>query len=218
MSCFYCTQSTEDRHEYIFTQGLSVWQHEYQYDDLLCFKCNEALAIIYPEIVQSYTNGTTFWNFRKIIEPIFIQKGIWDKTESDGNIWTKQRLQNIYDLNIRVATAQRNWREIQENKKETPYLVYTAVMDGRTNEAHLAMDGICRHVDDPFWEVYYPPCGWDCRCHTMQVDAVTAREFGNKILRKPHVFETVDVINPRTGKTESIPYGLDLGWSCEVNK
>lgn len=64
------------------------------------------------------------------------------------------------------------WQSIQEDKEAAPYLEYSAVMDSHTREAHAALNGTIRKVDDAFWDTYYPPNGWNCRCDVNQhVDA-----------------------------------------------
>ena len=41
---------------------------------------------------------------------------------------------------------------------------YHAVGDSRTRETHLAQHGVCAPVDDPFWNEWAPPNGYNCRC------------------------------------------------------
>lgn len=41
---------------------------------------------------------------------------------------------------------------------------YHAVGDSRTRETHLAQHGVCAPVDDPFWNEWTPPNGYNCRC------------------------------------------------------
>ena len=41
---------------------------------------------------------------------------------------------------------------------------YHAVGDSRTRETHLAQHGVCASVDDPFWNEWTPPNGYNCRC------------------------------------------------------
>ena len=44
------------------------------------------------------------------------------------------------------------------------YFRYTAVLDGRTREAHRKLHGKTLPKTDKFWDTNYPPNGWGCRC------------------------------------------------------
>jgi SPP1 gp7 family putative phage head morphogenesis protein len=48
-------------------------------------------------------------------------------------------------------------------------LQYRTAGDDRVRDEHAAMDGTTLPVDDPFWNSYYPPNGWRCRCGAVQV-------------------------------------------------
>lgn len=46
---------------------------------------------------------------------------------------------------------------------------YSATMDDRTRESHAALDGVKLPKDDPFWEKFWPPNGWNCRCVAIPI-------------------------------------------------
>lgn len=48
-------------------------------------------------------------------------------------------------------------------------LQYRTAQDERVREDHALMDGITLPPSDPFWDKYYPPNGWGCRCTAVQV-------------------------------------------------
>jgi SPP1 gp7 family putative phage head morphogenesis protein len=69
-------------------------------------------------------------------------------------------------------------------RDQFPYLMYSATHDSRVRKDHLAME---RHglqgtavyrADDPVWQVFYPPWGWNCRCVVIPIDVATAAEEG----------------------------------------
>lgn len=61
-----------------------------------------------------------------------------------------------------------NWAEYQKNKDRYPNLKYTTQGDDRVRDKHAQLNGIIKSVDDPFWDIYYPPNGWRCRCYVEQ--------------------------------------------------
>lgn len=48
-------------------------------------------------------------------------------------------------------------------------LQYRTAGDDRVRPEHAALDGITLPPSDSFWESYYPPNGWRCRCDVVQV-------------------------------------------------
>jgi SPP1 gp7 family putative phage head morphogenesis protein len=77
-----------------------------------------------------------------------------------------------YDTAISSALMSRNWQRIEKSKQSLPYLEYHTVGDSLVRPTHAALDGITRKVGDAFWDTYYPPNGWRCRCSTLQHDDV----------------------------------------------
>lgn len=64
-----------------------------------------------------------------------------------------------------VGKATKKWTK--DNKRKTvPYLEYVTMKDNRVRPAHILLDGIIRKSTDPFWDTFYPPNGWMCRCRT----------------------------------------------------
>lgn len=61
------------------------------------------------------------------------------------------------------------WMRIVETEDVLPYLQYQTVGDGRVRPTHRQLDNIIRKTDDKFWDEYYPPNGWNCRCTVQQL-------------------------------------------------
>lgn len=49
------------------------------------------------------------------------------------------------------------------------HLQYRTVNDDKVRPEHAELDGITLPPGDPFWEEYFPPNGWNCRCDVVQV-------------------------------------------------
>jgi hypothetical protein len=61
------------------------------------------------------------------------------------------------------------WQKFNADKNTLPLLQFDTVGDGRVRVAHQALDGIIKPVDDPFWNSFYPPLDWNCRCSVRQL-------------------------------------------------
>jgi SPP1 gp7 family putative phage head morphogenesis protein len=77
----------------------------------------------------------------------------------------------LSEYNTAIASAQTSarWNEYQESAQEMPYLQYVTAGDDRVREEHAELDGIIRRIDDEFWDTYYPPNGYNCRCDVIQL-------------------------------------------------
>ncbi len=60
------------------------------------------------------------------------------------------------------------WEEFMEDG-DRYYLQYRTAHDGKVRPEHAALHGVTLPMSDPFWEEYYPPNGWNCRCSVVQV-------------------------------------------------
>ena len=48
-------------------------------------------------------------------------------------------------------------------------LQYRTAHDEKVRATHAALHNTTLPPDDPFWDEYYPPLGWNCRCTVVQV-------------------------------------------------
>lgn len=76
------------------------------------------------------------------------------------------------ELNHAFASAQNGdkWQQYEDEKDVLPYLKYRTAGDGRVRDEHKNLNGVIKLVDDKFWDVYYPPNGWNCRCSVQQLE------------------------------------------------
>ena len=105
----------------------------------------------------------------------------WKSMVTGGEIGLdlpEYRLNNIFRTNMQVAYNHGHYVQQQKFKANRPYLMYDAVNDTRTRPSHLAMDNVIRPVDDPFWDVWYPPNGYQCRCTTISLTEAQATARG----------------------------------------
>ena len=66
-------------------------------------------------------------------------------------------------------------------------LQYRTAMDDRVRESHSKLHNVTLGIDAPFWDLYFTPNGWRCRCVVVQVrkgkykqsDSAKAIEDGN---------------------------------------
>ena len=69
-----------------------------------------------------------------------------------------------------VGTCQMaaKWHDL-ERDGDRYLLQYRTAEDDRVRTDHAMLNGITLPPSDPFWDKYYPPNGWGCRCTAVQV-------------------------------------------------
>lgn len=90
-----------------------------------------------------------------------------------NEMWNYHWYNTEYNVTTRLARAGRDWRRIEETKEYYPMLRFLAVQDANTRAEHAALHNIVRSVDDPFWEKYFPPLSWNCRCRVERMQTGT---------------------------------------------
>jgi len=71
-----------------------------------------------------------------------------------------------YQLAIHSSQAAANWQKYDTRNYD---LQYRTAGDEDVRDEHVPLDRITLPADDPFWDNYYPPNGWRCRCYVNQV-------------------------------------------------
>lgn len=74
------------------------------------------------------------------------------------------------EYNFVQASAEMAAKWEQYSEDGDRYLLqYRTQHDDKVRPEHAALDRITLPMSDPFWESYYPPNGWNCRCTVAQV-------------------------------------------------
>lgn len=187
----------------------------------------DVLEDIRQSVETALAEGRTLRDFSKELQPLLVEKGWWGRDSvvdpatgeaKEVQLGSPRRLQTIFDTNMRVSYASGHWAQIQATKASRPYLRYVAILDGRTRPAHRARHNVCLPVDDPWWDLWAPPCGWKCRC-TLQ--SLSERDFDRmkgelKLTPPPDTFK--NWLNKRTGETLRVADGIDPGWGYNPGK
>ena len=85
--------------------------------------------------------------------------------------YNRNYLQAEFQTARQAAHHARDWQGHVRDKDLFPSLEYKTVGDALVRDEHNALNGIVRPVDDPFWDTYYPPNGWRCRCYVRPSEA-----------------------------------------------
>ncbi len=121
--------------------------------------------------------------WRDELIPHLQKKGWWglvqDRkvTGTDDQVFIgPKRLENIFVTNFRMANAAARWKTLQAGKAFMPYIHYQTMGDEHVRHSHQLLNNIVLPVDHPFWQVYFPPNDWGCRCTASGInDRMLAR-------------------------------------------
>ncbi|RZG76630.1 phage minor head protein [Acinetobacter sp. WCHAc060025] len=125
----------------------------------------EQVETVIKAVNKSIADGSTYNDFKKLV--------------AENEIVLSDRyLKNVFRTNIQTAYGHGRWQQHQRNKDKRPYLMYSAIDDSRVRPSHLELNRIIRHIDDPFWLLYYPPWGFMCRCTVIALTEAQAKKYG----------------------------------------
>lgn len=122
------------------------------------------------------------------------------------------------EYNQAVASSQcaARWTDYGKRAENNPYLQYQAVMDANTRAEHAALNGVIKRYDDDFWDKYYPPNGWGCRCEVVQLPGKNHKETPDADLKYCKVDPMFQVNVGKSGKIFSEKHPYFMG-QCATN-
>ena len=77
-------------------------------------------------------------------------------------------LRSEYNFVQASAGMAAKWEQFEQDG-DRYNLQYRTAGDKKVRPEHAALDRVTLPMSDPFWEEYYPPNGWNCRCTVVQV-------------------------------------------------
>lgn len=82
--------------------------------------------------------------------------------------YNKNYLEAEYEYAVQSAQSVEAWEGFSNNTKQYA-LQYRTAADDKVRISHSRLEGVTLPKDDPFWNEYYPPLGWRCRCLAVEV-------------------------------------------------
>lgn len=85
--------------------------------------------------------------------------------------YNRHYLRTEYNFAVQSASMAARWEEQRDDGGGRYLLQYRTAGDGKVRKAHQELNGITLPASDPFWDRYYPPNGFNCRCVVAKVRA-----------------------------------------------
>lgn len=109
----------------------------------------------FPSLLDENGNRKPFERFLNDVRKI-------DKT------YNHNYLRAEYNFVHNSAQMAAKWEEFSQYG-DRYNLQYRTANDGKVRPEHAALHGVTLPITDSFWEEFYPPNGWNCRCTVVQV-------------------------------------------------
>lgn len=117
----------------------------------------ELLFEVKELLTKSLEAGETFADFKKQL-PEQLKKTV-----------KKRHLETVYLQNTLTAYSVGRWQQMTSPavQQSHPYFEYRAVGDSRTRPVHRALNGSVYPQGHEFWDSWWPPNGYRCRCRAI---------------------------------------------------
>lgn len=147
----------------------------------------DELGQVHSAIAAALSGGEILADFKGRLSGLIEAKG-----------WTDRRVDLIFRTNLQAAYMAGRYAQMKAVADSRPYWRYMAVLDNRTRPEHRALDGLVFRHDHPFWDTWFPPNGFNCRCTVQSLSERQLKERGYTV--EEEIPEQIEPIDPKTGK------------------
>ncbi len=207
------------------------WRDVWKEEHAIAFTVAKAASLdilqdIRGELEKALAEGTGFDEFKANLQPRLAARGWWGRQKQkdpltgevrEVQLGSPRRLKIIYDTNINQAYNAGEWERIEDAKAAFPALQYKNNDPAKARPTHRQWHNRVFWVDDPFWNVWTPSNGWNCKCWLRQISKAEIDSGLVHVEGSPKL-EYVTYHNKRTGETTKVPKGIDPGFDYNVGK
>jgi len=119
------------------------------------FKVFHELKETFPSLIDENGNRKPFEQFLNDVQTVHKK-------------YNSQYLRAEYNFAVNSSLMAAKWEQFQKDG-DRYYLQYSTAGDERVRISHQMLEGITLPINSQFWDKYYPPNGWGCRCTVVQV-------------------------------------------------
>lgn len=109
----------------------------------------------FPSLLDEEGNRKPFNQFLNDVQKVY-------------DAYNVQYLRAEYNFAQASALMAARWKQFEQDG-DRYYLQYRTVGDKRVRRTHRMLHNITLPIESPFWNKYFPPNGWGCRCTVVQV-------------------------------------------------
>lgn len=109
----------------------------------------------FPSLLDEEGNRKPFNQFLNDVQKVY-------------DAYNVQYLRTEYNFAQASALMAARWKKFEQDG-DRYYLQYRTVGDKRVRRTHRMLHNITLPITSKFWDKYFPPNGWNCRCTVVQV-------------------------------------------------
>ena len=139
---------------------------------------SEAMVSSLRESAGVFSGFKTFHEMKEAAGLLLDEKGGLKPFEQFSNdvqkindAYNRHYLKTEYNFTVQSAQMAARWEDQQDDGGGRYLLQYRTAGDKKVRKAHQELEGITLPASDPFWDKYYPPNGFNCRCTVQKVRA-----------------------------------------------
>ncbi|TGY55158.1 phage head morphogenesis protein [Parabacteroides distasonis] len=139
---------------------------------------SEAMVNSLRESVGVFSGFKTFHEMKEAAGMLLDESGnikpfeqYYKDVQTLNDTYNKFYLKTEYDFTVASSEMAARWEEQRDDGGGRYLLQYRTVGDNKVRKEHRTLEGITLPSSDPFWDSYYPPNGWRCRCTVTKVRA-----------------------------------------------
>ena len=162
------------------------------------FKAHQQGKSLEKNLFDEKGNLVSFGTFRKKSAPILKEYNV-------------RYLKAEYYTAARGSIMAKKWLEFEKDADLFPNLLYKPSSATTPREKHKALYGIIKPINDPFWDTYMPPNGWNCQCSVTNTDKAPNKIFEKISKAEREAVKPPEGVSGNPGKTKQI-YTKEAGY------
>lgn len=156
---------------------------------------------------RAITDGQSFDEFKKHYKQIAKRHQFDD---------SNHRAKLIYTTNLYASYNHGRYEQQSRLRDVLPYWQYQHNDNANPRLHHKALDGVVYRADDPWWQSYYPPRGYNCHCTVRAYDDKDLERYGLTVSTPPPIEYEDVIIGKQSGRAQlvRVPKGVTPGFEA----
>lgn len=128
------------------------------------------MSHVFESLKSAIAEGTTFEEFKANLRSSAYRE--------DYNSLSDARLETVFRTNLQSAFMAGRHDQLVASSDVLPYYQYVTVGDSDVRPSHAVLHGLVYPAGHKFWDKWWPPNGFNCRCSVIGLTPEDIQELG----------------------------------------